>query len=116
MLRKWGALVLLLLAMPALAFAQNTGKLAGRVTDGSTGDGLPGATVVLEGTTLGTATDVDGNYFIIGVPVGSYNVVASFIGFQTETLQGVDVSTGNPSPVEPSQDERTGAYSLRNYI
>ena len=60
MLCKWGALVLLLLAMPALAFAQNTGKLAGRVTDESTGDGLPGATIVIEGTTFGTATDLDG--------------------------------------------------------
>ncbi len=94
MLRKWGALVLLLLAMPILAYAQNTGKLAGRVTDGSTGDGLPGATVVIEGTTLGTATDVDGNYFIIGVPVGSYTVQASFVGFQTETVVGVDISSG----------------------
>ena len=94
MLRKWGALVLVLLAMPVLAYAQNTGKIAGRVVDGSTGDGLPGATVVVEGTTLGTATDIDGNYFIIGVPVGSYNVQASFVGFQTETITGVDVSTG----------------------
>ncbi len=94
MLRKWGALVLVLLAMPILAYAQNTGKIAGRVLDGSTGDGLPGATVVVEGTTLGTATDIDGNYFIIGVPVGTYNVQASFVGFQTETITGVDVSTG----------------------
>ena len=94
MLRKWGALVLVLLAMPALAFAQNTGKLAGRVIDGSTGDGLPGATVVIEGTTLGTATDVDGNYFILGVPVGTYNVQASFVGFQTTTETGVEVSSG----------------------
>ncbi len=94
MLRKWGALVLVLLAMPILAHAQNTGKLAGVVTDGSTGDPLPGATVIVEGTTLGTATDVDGNYFIIGVPVGTYNVQASFVGFQTETVTSVDVSTG----------------------
>ena len=94
MLCKWGALVLLLLAMPALAFAQNTGKLAGRVTDESTGDGLPGATIVIEGTTFGTATDLDGNYFIIGVPVGSYEVVGSFVGFQTTTVESVQISTG----------------------
>ena len=94
MLRKWSALVLLLLAMPALAFAQNTGKLSGRIVDASTGDGLPGATVVVEGTTFGTAADVDGNYFIIGIPVGTYNVVASFVGFSTRRVEDVQISTG----------------------
>ena len=94
MLRKWGALVLLLLALPALAFAQNTGKLSGRIVDSSTGDGLPGATVVVEGTTFGTATDVDGQYFIIGIPVGTYNVQASFVGFQTKRVENVQISTG----------------------
>jgi len=94
MLRKWGALVLLLLAMPALAFAQNTGKLAGRILDGSNGEGLPGATVILEGTTFGTATDLDGNYFIIGVPVGSYDIKASFVGYQSKRVEGVQISTG----------------------
>ena len=41
MLRKWGALVLVVLALPAMGYAQNTGKLAGRVIDGSTGESLP---------------------------------------------------------------------------
>ncbi|HMB89433.1 MAG TPA: TonB-dependent receptor [Rhodothermales bacterium] len=94
MLRKWSAFVLLLLAMPVLAFAQNTGKLAGIITDAQTGDPLPGATVVLEGTTLGTAADVDGSYFIIGVPVGTYNIQASFVGYQTVTVQNVEINAG----------------------
>ncbi len=94
MLRKWGTLVLLLLAMPALALAQNTGKLSGRVTDASTGEPLPGANVLLEGTQLGTITDVDGNYFIIGVPVGQYSVQSSFVGFQTQVVSGVEINSG----------------------
>ena len=93
MLRKWGALVLLLLATPVFAYAQSTGKLAGRVVDAA-GEPLPGANVVLEGTTLGTATDVDGNYFIIGVPVGTYDIQASFVGFQSQTVQGVEINAG----------------------
>jgi outer membrane receptor protein involved in Fe transport len=80
--------------MPALVFAQNTGKLAGRVLDTSTNDGLPGATVVLDGTTYGTATDVDGNYFIIGIPVGQYDVKVSFVGYQAESVEGVQISAG----------------------
>ena len=94
MLRKWGMLVLMLLATPALVFAQNTGKIAGVVTDAGTGDSIPGAQVILVGTTLGTITDLDGNYFIIGVPVGSYDVQARFVGYQESTVSGVSVSSG----------------------
>ncbi|MEX0821246.1 MAG: TonB-dependent receptor, partial [Rhodothermales bacterium] len=94
MLRKWGTIVLFLLATPMLALAQNTGRLAGVVTDGSTGEPLPGANVILQGTQLGTATDVDGNYFIIGVPVGTYDITASFVGYQPQTIQDVEINAG----------------------
>ncbi|MDE2835566.1 MAG: carboxypeptidase-like regulatory domain-containing protein [Bacteroidota bacterium] len=94
MLRRWSVLVLAALLLPVTAWAQNTGKIAGMVTDASTGDPMPGATVVIEGTTLGAAADSDGNYFMIGVPVGSYTVRASFVGFQTSTLVNVAISAG----------------------
>lgn len=94
MLRKWGTLVLLLLATPLLVMAQSTGKLAGRVFDASTGEPLPGANVLLDGTQMGTITDVDGNYFIIGVPVGTYNVQASFVGYQAQTVENVEINAG----------------------
>lgn len=94
MLRNLGTLVLLLLlATPLAAVAQNTGRIAGTVTD-DLGDPLPGANVVIEGTQLGAATDVDGNYFIIGVPVGTYNVTASFVGYSSQTIEGLEVSSG----------------------
>ncbi len=94
MLRKWGTLVLLLLATPILALAQNTGKLAGVVTDASTDEPLPGANVIIVGTQLGTATDVNGNYFILGVPVGTHNVQASFVGYGPQTVENVEVNAG----------------------
>lgn len=94
MLRKWGMTVLMLLIAPALAFAQNTGKIEGTVIDGDTGDPLPGASVALVGTQLGTITDIDGNYFIIGVPVGTYDVQASFVGYSSSVIASVEVSSG----------------------
>ena len=100
MLRRWGTLVLFMLTAPAMALAQNTGKLSGQVIDASTGEPLPGATVVIEGTQLGSATDVEGNYFIIGVPVGAYDVRASFVGFSPQTVEGVEISSGYTSELD----------------
>ncbi len=94
MLRKWGMLVVMLLLTPMLAFAQNTGKISGRVIDRDTGESIPGANVAVVGTTYGSITDVDGNYFILGVPVGNYDVTASFVGYTPETVTGVQVSSG----------------------
>ncbi|MGB1374997.1 MAG: carboxypeptidase regulatory-like domain-containing protein, partial [Rhodothermales bacterium] len=84
----------MLLATPALVLAQNTGKISGVVTDADTGDSIPGAQVVVVGTTLGAITDVDGNYFIIGVPVGAYDVQTRFVGYQEQTVSGVQISSG----------------------
>lgn len=94
MLRKKCALLLLMLMVPVLAFAQNTGKLSGRVLDTSTGEGLPGASVVVLDLNLGVATDVDGYYVIVGVPVGTYDVQVSFVGYPSQTVQGVEVNAG----------------------
>ncbi|MEP0545457.1 MAG: von Willebrand factor type A domain-containing protein [Rhodothermales bacterium] len=70
-----------------------TGKLAGTVVD-DLGDPLPGANVVVDGTQLGASTDIDGNYFIIGVPVGEYTVTASFVGYQPQSVEKVPVRNG----------------------
>ena len=94
MLRRCVTTVLVLLVMPVAALAQNTGKLSGVITDASTGESLPGANIVLGGTLLGTASDLDGNYFILGVPVGTYDVTASFVGYQSQTIQQVEINAG----------------------
>jgi outer membrane receptor protein involved in Fe transport len=72
-------------------FAQS-GKIAGRVTDGSTGEALPFVNIIVEGTTQGAASDIDGYYSIIGLRPGNYNVKASAIGYNSQTVQGVRVS------------------------
>ena len=87
-------LLALVLLVPAAASAQGTGTLAGRITD-DTGEGLPGAHVVVDGTTLGAATDVDGTYRVIGVPAGTHAVTASFVGYAPAHRTGVDVRSGH---------------------
>lgn len=74
------AFVLLALA-PAASLAQ-TGQIRGQVTSERDGDYLPGAQVVLEGTSLGAATDRNGRYRIDGVPEGDYTLVVSYLGYE----------------------------------
>ena len=61
-------------------------KVTGHVT--SDEDGLPvvGASVLVEGTTVGTVTDIDGNFTLTNVPSSAKTLVISFIGFQTQEV------------------------------
>lgn len=72
-------------------FAQS-GKISGKVIDGTTNEGIPFVNIIVEGTNYGAASDIEGNYNIIGVPPGTYNVKASAIGYNPQTVQGVKVS------------------------
>ncbi|CAG1771004.1 partial Protein oar, partial [uncultured bacterium] len=83
--------VIILLLLPVLLFAGTTGKLTGKVTDASTGEPLIGVNILLEGTTLGAATDVNGNYTILNIPPGLYSVRISFIGYTTITVNNVRI-------------------------
>ncbi len=69
-----------------------SGKIAGKVIDGTTNEGIPFVNIIIEGTNYGAASDIDGNYSIIGVPPGTYNLKASAIGYNPQTVQGVKVS------------------------
>ncbi len=106
---RLGCLMLqLLLFASQLIFAGTTGKIAGKVTDKNTGDGLPGANVVLlaqirDGNEipldrpLGAASDFDGNFVIINVPPGKYVVQTSFVGYSAiktrDVVVSIDVTT-----------------------
>ncbi len=60
--------------------AEQEFAVSGRVTDGETGEPLPGVTIILEGTTRGTVTDPDGNYKI-NAPSGNRALNFSFVGY-----------------------------------
>jgi hypothetical protein len=72
----------MILTLPFFVIAGTTGKLAGRVVDAENGNPIPGVNVYLQGTTLGGATDLDGNYYIINIPPGTYTLTASMIGYK----------------------------------
>lgn len=91
-LQMWLSVFVLALLVwtPKEAQAQY-GKITGTITDALTGEALPGVNVIIDGTTQGTATDLDGEYFIVGVRPGSYTLVISYIGFETVRVQDVRV-------------------------
>ncbi|MDX2306022.1 MAG: TonB-dependent receptor [Microscillaceae bacterium] len=69
------------------------GTIRGTVTDAETGETLIGVTVVIEGTTNGAPTDLDGKY-TIEVDPGTYNLQVSYVSYETKTITGVEVTTG----------------------
>ncbi len=80
-----------------LANAQVSVTVFGKVTD-EIEEPIAGASVFLEGTALGAQTDFDGTYEILGVPPGSYNLIASYLGYQPLTKYNIIVrSKGTPS-------------------
>ena len=83
-----------------LSFAQTTGKVAGRILDKETGETLFGANVVIMGTTMGAASNVDGEYFIINIPPGEYSVKISMIGYSPIVYQGAVVSVNRTTTID----------------
>lgn len=85
----------LLVLWTSSAFAQDR-AVSGRVTEASTGNGLPGVSVAVKGTTTGIATDAQGNYQL-RVPESNATLVFRFLGYTTK-----EVSVGNQSTINVS--------------
>ncbi len=81
------------------SYCGTTGKLAGVVSDKNTKELLIGANIMIVGTMMGAASDLDGNYFIINVPPGVYEVKASLIGYATITIQNVRISVDQTTKI-----------------
>ena len=87
----------LFLVMSLTWAQQTTGKISGQVTDNA-GAGLAGANVIVDGTSMGGATDNDGKYTILNVPAGKYALTASYIGYRSTTTSNVEVKTNLTTP------------------
>ncbi len=95
--------IMAFLSLAVLLRAQNTGTLAGRITDQSTHLALSGARVSIVGNSLEAYTDQAGDYAIGGVPAGTHTVEISYVGYgeqshRVETIAGrttrLDVAFG----------------------
>lgn len=88
------------LSLSLQAQTEATGGIAGKLTDKEmNGEPLPFANVLLKGTSKGATTDMDGLYSIANIKPGTYDVVFSFIGYETLTVPNVEVLPGKVTEI-----------------
>ncbi len=85
-------MVTILLLFSISLFAGQTGKLSGKVADRDTGEPVIGANVIIDGTYLGAAADIDGYYYINNIPPGQYTVIVSSVGYNKTTITEVRIT------------------------
>ncbi|GAB3985407.1 hypothetical protein GCM10028807_00590 [Spirosoma daeguense] len=77
-------IVVLVLGSALLVYGQTTAVLTGNVIDATSGKPMPFANVYINGSTRGAVTDEKGAFTLVGIPLGTVEIVASFIGYQAD--------------------------------
>lgn len=102
---KYALLFLLLCGVATPAFAQDSsaadspvarGTLSGRVVEKATQEPLIGATVRIVGTAFGAATDTEGNFTIKNIPVATYRISVSAVGYESATKTDITLNPARP--------------------
>jgi len=84
MTNKYTQRLFMFFIISSFIFAGTTGKIAGRVTDKKTEEGLAGVNIVVADTYFGAATDLDGYYTILNIPPGLHDINVSMIGYKKQ--------------------------------
>ncbi|EHO41178.1 TonB-dependent receptor [Caldithrix abyssi DSM 13497] len=99
--------LMFLFFLPHLLLAGVTGKIAGIITDATTGEPLPGVNVILKGTSMGAASDMQGYYVILNIPPGTYTLEASFVGYKNVVVNEVVVNVDLTTRIDIKMEETT---------
>jgi outer membrane receptor for ferrienterochelin and colicin len=97
---KKSLMILAALLITGYLYGQK-GSIRGTVKDEKSGETLIGTTIMLQGTTIGTITDFDGNFNLTNIEPGTYNLVVSFVSYETRILR-TDLGSGGESVLEIS--------------
>lgn len=92
--RIFFSLMVSLLIGISSTFGQGSGTIKGKVIDKGSGDELPFANVQLQGSSIGTSTDIEGAFILQQVPAGDYNLTTTYIGYQEQVMAVTVVSGG----------------------
>ena len=102
-IKKYLQILLLALLIPIWSFGQNDFRIRGKVTSAEDKQPLPGVTVVVKNTTIGTTTDIDGN-FSLSVSSEADALVFSFIGMESKEVPIDGKTTINVELTSASED------------
>lgn len=100
MVRRF-SILLALIGLATFAHAQN-GSIVGQVLDVKTNEAIIGANVVIQGTTVGSATDIEGNFAIANLKPDTYTIVVTYIAYKPQTIADVVVEAGKKTTVHIS--------------
>lgn len=98
-------LVLLLSLLPCLSWAQSTGNIAGTVIDGDSKEPIMFGNVVIDGSTQGVSTDMDGKYQLTGLQPGTYTLNFSYLGMKDKLVEDIEVKAGATTTVDVKMGE-----------
>lgn len=93
------------LCFSILQMNAQSGIITGKIIDTKLADVVIGATVKLDEGSQGATSDLDGNFQIQKVPVGTHKITISYLGFATKTIEGITVKEGQSSIVDVPMEE-----------
>jgi hypothetical protein len=83
--------LIVFLFLSIASFAQQTGVIRGTIKDVKSKEDIIGATVLIQGSTKGAATDINGFFTFGKLAVGTYSLKISFVGYQSKIYENVKV-------------------------
>ncbi|MGD0591260.1 MAG: TonB-dependent receptor [Bacteroidota bacterium] len=95
--RLLGVCLFLSIFVIQVSLAQGSGIIKGQVVDQTTGESLVGANIMIVNTSIGNAADLDGNFVLRLVPVGTWTLKVSYVGYRSVTLE---VTVANNATVD----------------
>ena len=100
-------LIVLYILNPVFIKAGTTGKIVGNIIDEKTNEALIGVNVEIENANTGASTDLEGNYFIIGIHPDKYTITASYISYKTIRITNVEINIDKTTTINFEMQEST---------
>ncbi len=100
-------LLLVLIVFLSIFTKAQTGKISGTILDSKTGETLPGATVLIDGTTKGASADFDGKFSINNVTIGKVTLVVNYISYNSKKITNVNVQANDVTNINVLLDPST---------
>ncbi len=90
-----------------MSISAQTGTIKGTIHDGKTNETMIGASVMIDGTSIGTTTDLDGNFELHNIEAGTYKLIISSIGYAEIVLEHLRVETGKETIINTKMNEQS---------